>query len=320
MKIAENVISAVALLLLSGVSLLAAPSKSGGVNLRLDPAATLPGLPVAFLVTLPVEVVELGMNEVGAVLHVTPPSGETFQAYFDYDAAQDSVDHQTTVQGSINLHLQSLPSHGMIEIQQAIDPPWGPAWFADHRLHKPGSYRLRLQILATELDMPEDLWSSEATLEVRKPEGADAEAWAWLLANGWKREKWSEDYGRHLVEKFPTTEYARYGVGMLARQHGDAAIPWMQKAIELSEGTWLADYYRIWQQGKRAADSSCGEAASRGASRGEVRRCVLQVTLDVNEKIRSIASRTSSPSVRHIAESSQRRLKQQADDLNAVKE
>lgn len=314
MKIPQTLIGSIAAgILLSSASLLAAPSRDAGVTLRVDPATTLPGLPVAFLVTLPEEVIERGLNEVNAVLHVTPNSGETFQALFSTD---DPVQGRTV--GWINFHLRSLASRGMIEVQQPVDPPWGPDWFADHRLHEPGTYRLRLQILATELGMPADLWSSEAILEVRQPAGPDAQAWEWLRTQGWKWEKWSPESGRQLVDKFPSSGYARYGIGMLTRQDGDAAVPWIHKAIELAGGTWLADHYRILQQGRRV--EKCHEAASSGASRSEVRQCMIRVSLDVREKIRLIATQTSSPAIRHKAEAGQRHLKEEADDMSAIKE
>src|SRR5688500_18500346 len=125
MKGAGMITGSLVAVLLSA-SLLASPPKAAPVELRLDPTTTLPGLSVAFLIKLPLEVVERGVDQVDAVLHVTSSvTGETFEAHFD---------EAPNVNGWIDLFLRSLPAHGMIEVQETIDPPYGSSWFADERL------------------------------------------------------------------------------------------------------------------------------------------------------------------------------------------
>jgi hypothetical protein len=306
------------LMLLFATQLFAASPQNGDVLLRLDPVTTLPALPVAFLVTLPVEVVELGIDhELPAVLQVTDAAtGETFDAAFDDEA---------NVKGWITLNVQSPPAKGMIEIQQVIDPPWGPNWFAEPKFRKPGTYRLRLRIIGTEIGLAEDLLSSEATLTVREPEGADAQAWAWLQSatkGGWTRlTSWSSNLMPKLVETFPSSEYARYGVGILVRENREPeSQKWLQKAVELSENSWIGDYYRYLHAARSASWSdACGDDRS-GTPRAEQRKCQSRLALEAAEKLRLMAAQTSSPSIRHLAEVERRRLQESARWIASVRD
>jgi hypothetical protein len=305
----NTAISGLFALLLVGPPSLSAPPKATGTVLKVDPVTTLPGLPVALLVSLPSEVVERAIeqevSQVSARLHVTSvPSGETFEAAFDDEANIGG--------GWIDLTLRSSLPHGMVEVQEPLDPPLGPGWFADPRFQQPGTYRLCFEIMTSELGMPEDLWSSEATLVVREPQGIDAKAWTWLRGQaepkgGWRRISWIDggiDLIRHLTETYPTSEYARYGVGVFARQRRQFE-EWLPKAIELSEGTWLADYYRVRLQSRRASwDFSCGEPPT-GPPSAEQTACMARVRADAREQLRLIAGKTASASVRHLSQVTQ---------------
>jgi hypothetical protein len=319
-KIARRLIICLSTFVLIGQPLVAAPSKSAG--LRLDPATTLPGLPVGFLITLPDDVlakaVEQDVNELPARLHVTAADGKTFEAAFDDEA---------NFNGWISLFMRSQPAHGIVQIQELVDPPLGPGWFADLRFQQPGTYRLRFEFLTTELGMSEDLRSSEATLVVREPQGVDAAAWTWLRAQaerkgGWKRISWVDggvDLIRQLTDRYPTSEYARYGVGMLTRNERDQE-GWLEKAIQLSEGTWLADLYRINLEGRRARrDPSCGERPFAFPS-SEQTNCMMRVNADVREHLRLIGEKTTSPSVRHLSEIARGRLEEEARNLSVKRQ
>jgi len=324
MKTTEKLLSAFAVLLVGSVPLLAAPAKGSRVVFRVDPVTTLRGLPVAFLVALPEEVMERGLDHVDAVLHVVPDEGEPFQAnYGGGDASEEgSVDlTETTVRGRIDFSLRTAALAGMVEVQETLSPPRGPDWFADERLQQPGTYRLRLQILAKELGMAKDLWSSEATLVISEPKGVDAEAWQWLHdhANGWK---WSErsnvDVARKLIQTHPSSLYAMYVVGSFDGYQGDFTN-WLAEAVELSKGTWLGDYYGLRLQGMRAGSGSPCMAPSFSGSPSERGACQIRVAMEVREQLRSAAAQTSSPLVRHLAESGQRRLNEQIEYLRAAK-
>jgi hypothetical protein len=312
----KNVIPGLVLILL-GTQLVAAPPQSAGIVLRLDPVSALAGLPVAILVTLPAEMWEPG-DQLPAVLHVTEvATGETFEAAFDDEA---------NVKGWLNLSVQSPSSQGMIEVQQPLDPPWGAPWFAEPRFRKPGTYRLRLQIITTELGMAEDLWSSEATLTVREPEGVDAEAWAWLQSKtkgGWTRlESWNPALMPKLVEAFPSSEYARYGVGRLVYGTGNTeeSGKWLQKALELSKGTSIEEYYRLQQVYREAHGVLVCWDDSSGATRADQRKCRSRAAVEGAEKFRVMAAKTSSPAIRQMAEIERKRLQEYVRTLAAVRD
>jgi hypothetical protein len=311
----KNVIRGLVLLVV-GAQVRAAPPQTAGVVLRLDPVSALPGLPVAFLTTLPAEILELA-DQPPAVLHVTEvATGETFEAAFD---------DETNVKGWLYLGTRSPASKGMIEFQQPLDPPWGTPWFAEPRFRKPGTYRLRLQIITTELGLAEDLWSSEATLTIREPEGVDAEAWVWLqskIKGSWTRiNSWRDDFIPKLIDSFPSSEYARHGVGMLAFQRDDReSEKWLQKALELSKGTWIEEHYRLQQEYRQAHGVLiCGDDLS-GATRADQRKCHSRAAVEGAEKFRVMAAKASSPAVRQMAEIERKRLLQYVQDLAAVRD
>lgn len=288
-----------------GAPVWAASPRSKGVFLRVDPESTLAGLPVAMLVTLPIdpgEIEEYEIKTFPVVLLITPEdTGETVDA--TWEGAPNTVGLMPV---SVRTHLPNRT----VEVQIPMDPPGGQGWFADAHFQRPGKYRLQLRILASQEGLPEDYLSSQATLEVRQPTGIDAEAWAWLRAQPHHRARWPDWYDspdilvNGVIDKFPRSEYARYAVNMFIHDPPSSDV-WLKKAIMLSKGTWLEDFYRLHQLTASAASLS----PSCSGTPVQMRSCMAAIVVEVRKELLEIAKRTESESVRHLAASEHRRLK-----------
>ena len=304
----------IAVLLFTCVSLHAANTRHAAIGFRTDPATTLPGLPVTFLVTLPDEIIKDTDDPVEARLHVTSvDTGETFVAHFA---------GEPTEQGRLQVVMWVSRPQGMIEIQEPINPPYGPGWFGDERLQKPGTYRLQLQVLASDRGPRQDLWSSPATLVVRQPAGVDAEAWTWLqsLPEQWNwKERGRPDLAQELIEKYPDSEYARYAIAALDGYRGDFE-GWLPKALELSKGTWLEEYYLIRMHGYRAGHGSPCMAQAFPGTAAERRACMIREANEASEKFEAIGARSSSIMTKHTVEIARRRFKDQIESLKSVRD
>ncbi|HEX2834924.1 MAG TPA: hypothetical protein VHW00_18060 [Thermoanaerobaculia bacterium] len=264
-------------------------------SLRVDPSTILPGLSAGMVVTLPQRVASLEIDRIPAVLHVVNDrTGDEFDAI--YEEAPNAI-------GEIWITSRVSRADRAIDVRVPLLPPMGEGWFEDPRLLVPGTYRLRLHVLASRVGGTRDIVSDEATLRVREPVGEEEEAWIWLRAQAkgeWHRRMWFEEgrsLANELIQRFPKTEYARHAAGYFIhdRETGEASL---ERAIELSHGTWIEDYYRAIQLGNRA-NAVGRECANKTLD--ECRGALARIKTDVRRQLTEIAERTKSPSARHVA-------------------
>ena len=165
---------------------------SVGIGLALMHDTTLPGIPVAFRVTLknlsnvPVDVPPY------LRLRVEPVAG---QAYFARTLDPHTVKATATVGGWPGREARVLGSKESVEVVFPVDTLLtGPEWFADPTLSRPGVYLLQLYAYSRlpRQDEPvshittaddasqtvvEPVVSNVVALTVRHPKGEDARVW-----------------------------------------------------------------------------------------------------------------------------------------------
>ncbi len=164
----------------------------GPIEVTLEPASTLPALPVALHFTVRTESSAVGVPA-RALLIVTPATGDPFVAKWGHvwtGEAPRVADLSRTVEGAA-VRKTSAASF-TLPVRRDLGTP---EWFADPRLAVPGVYELRL-LLDDELTeevirgcsvrdilagvLPRAVVSRPVSLTVEEPAGPDAGAWRFL--------------------------------------------------------------------------------------------------------------------------------------------
>ncbi|MDP9192847.1 MAG: hypothetical protein M3P06_14190 [Acidobacteriota bacterium] len=188
------------------------------LSFALDPAETLPGIPVTFRV----EALNTGPAPARVprffVLQVTPPNGEPFLASGHRSNSEAYVVREEHRDGSSII----VPTAGL----QRLDW-WASStspWYQSRFWIEPGQYRLRLiadeslpnvalgeRIL--DLSAPgltDPVVSNEVTLTIQNPTGVDAEVWKLIRDTG--HYHWLSALANQVWDLYPDSEYTAYMV------------------------------------------------------------------------------------------------------------
>jgi hypothetical protein len=187
-----------------------AAASSIHLTFTLDPAETLPGLPVSFRVQAVNTSSSPARLPRWAVLEVTPQKGRPFLT-------------ESGTRGGV-LHAAELRDGGeMLSAGETRRLDWwagpqSPPWFTGRFWLEPGVYSLRLiaddgleeyvsdQYDAEGLDDP--ITSSAAVLTIQQPEGVDAEVWQMAKAKAhWN---WIHNAAEEIWTRYPESTYAGY--------------------------------------------------------------------------------------------------------------
>jgi len=190
-------------------------------TLELVPATTLPGTPVAFMVTAynPNDSVHTLWS--AARLTVTTPTS-TFDAI-----GLNNNTFITIPSGQMDrcagVGCLQLPAHGQRQLYIDIDPSLaGNEFFADRRLSMPGVYTLQLALEETSSGSPvTEIRTNSTTLTVQQPAGADLAVWQFLQrvtgGKGWGTTEWilgGDNVANEIRAKYPSSSYVPWVAAM----------------------------------------------------------------------------------------------------------
>jgi len=203
-------------MVLAYVQVVAAAERSS-VILSLEPAVTLPSIPVAFMATID----NPGDNPAvvsSATLRVTTAAG-TFDAKGVMYSTVSLPPTAVTPCGGPDCLTVTVPSHGRKQVYFDYGPSLGEnEFFHDERLSEPGTFQLQLILYYEDGDsLFTPAPSNTATLVVQQPSGVDAAVWAFLRqaspTHHWTAIHWIY-YGDRAAEfirrDFPTSRYVPY--------------------------------------------------------------------------------------------------------------
>lgn len=240
-------------------SVAAAPEAPATLTLSLDPATTLPALPVTFRLTVPNSGPKVLQVPRRAILLVAPAGGESFIAGWGGEGSRGS---QLVANLGEYIEDATVPPGKSVTVSIPID--WtllSPYWFEDSRLCAPGTYDLRIALddnltnASVRNRAPADVIASAALvsnatkLVVAQPAGVDAEVYLLLSAKAkalsagvWK---YAADLGKTIVTSYPASTYARF---MAAKVPGtpEEMIRTVQKALQDDPNGPLQEWYRLY--------------------------------------------------------------------------
>jgi hypothetical protein len=246
--------------------------------LSVDPPATLPGLPAAFLVTVSNPDDQAVTLEGGMSLRVSSITG-TFLAE---DLHGDTVINvPDPAFASCNAATcMTIAAHG----QRQIYVDYGPAllqngFFADPRLATPGTYTLQL-VLFKNVGEPgfAEIVSSPANLTIRNPSGADAAAWTFLqslsASHVWTTSEWltsSDRIADKIRTDFPASGYVPWVAAMGVSKSRTVSLSNLDAALAMNVPPSLrdnlllakADFLRGWSSDALYIDRNLDESLAR---------------------------------------------------------
>ena len=205
--------------LIIGATLCAGPVSAANqpvtATLELVPATTLPGTPVAFMVTAYNPNDSAHTLWSSARLTVTTPTS-TFDAVGLLNQPFITIPSEQMDRCGDVACLQ-LPAHGQRQLYIDIDPSLaGNEFFADRRLSAPGVYTLQLALIETPGDgTTTKIRTNPATLTIQQPTGADLAVWQLLQqisgGKGWGITEWAlagDSVAKEIRAKYASSSYA----------------------------------------------------------------------------------------------------------------
>ncbi|HEY0370579.1 MAG TPA: hypothetical protein VGD79_01175 [Thermoanaerobaculia bacterium] len=261
----------------------AAAAFAGDLSLVLtaEPSRTLPGIPVSLSVTA----INDGDVDValpaGLLLRVVPSSGEPFLAQWGFrqERRYSSAAFPETP--------GTVPAHGRKTfLFPAADIERAAGWFADPRIHIPGSYRLELLLAdrlpeeelahaaAVQLEsvVPVRIASTQAVLTVDTPDGEDAVLWNRLQELARKRgaATWSvlfwnleerASFAHDALQNHPQSPYAAYAAPYENSIPDDRRIDAVNRVLAAQPSTPNREHLRLFVAQSQAAVAGDAEAA-----------------------------------------------------------
>jgi hypothetical protein len=224
-----------------------AAAEQPSVVLSLEPAVTLPSLPVAFLVTIdnpsndPIIVAD------AAKLRVTTAAG-TFDANGVAHSIVNLPRPAVTPCGG-DAQCIAIPPHGRKQVYFDYGPTLGEnEFFHDDRLSEPGTFQLQLVLYVDNDDSLSEVPSNTVSLLVQQPSGADAAVWA-LLRQGSPTHRWAAIHwivgGNAAAEKirreFPTSRYVPYVAALGHAASPSASVSFIDAALSQNPTPSLRD-------------------------------------------------------------------------------
>jgi hypothetical protein len=250
---------AIAGILLSAPFARAASSPSPQITLALDlqPAVTLPGMPVSFRVTFTNATGSPLTIPTRAALLVRDEQGQSFLAVWDVTRTVVTVDEWSGQKISPRQNSSyTLSTEGLMD---------HPAWFRDSRLSRPGRFELQMFVadnLSELLDIEEvrqrAAISNVAVLTVQEPSGVDADVWRIMRAlNGgrWGASllyvRSGQDLAKRIITEYPSSSYvpwlASMGAAPTADERESILRDWLSRAPEDSNTNWRRLRLAEWQ-------------------------------------------------------------------------
>jgi hypothetical protein len=228
---------------------------SPSATLALIPDTTLPGTPVAFLITITNPANQPKTIANGATLRVTGVEG-SFEASVGGRTVLSLPDEQLDqCSGAACL---VVPALGERQIYIDIGPMLGSnPFFIDRRLSNPGKYGLQLQMF---LPVSEGnvtvVQTNVASLTIQQPTGVNLSVWQFLrqisTGNGWGTEDWimaGDAVGDGIRTKFPTSDYVVW-VGTMGRViDREATVKQFDQALAMNPPSSLRDDL-LWVKAK----------------------------------------------------------------------
>ena len=218
------------------------------VSLATIPEKTLPGIPVAFRVTVSNPSAETLSLQNGVQIEVAASNSTFFAADDSGEPVWAPLD--ATTSAAINIapgaHRDFFFSAGC----SLADQPY----FADARLTLPGSYSLRAKLLPNGGgDTP--LWSAPASFIVTEPQGSDAAVWSAMLQrsarsghSGFAASEWVAsqfDLADEIYAKYPDSHYVPYVACFKRATTGQDRIALLQSALATSPEGPIADRLKL---------------------------------------------------------------------------
>ena len=210
------------------------------LTLAVEPAQSLPGIPVTFRVT--------AINTSTSSVPVSLPS------YVRLEMTSGAVTSIVYPGARGERDLVPFPLFGgaaVIELEpgeeRSLDyfaAPGSPPWFCDERLQRPGTYRLRLR---ADRELSEGSWvpsldpsiSNEVLLTINAPSGTDAEVWTLIgggnVCLGWDR------HAATLWSQFPDSIYTSMTVRPSPRRDRAAELASLEATLAKNPPTGFAD-------------------------------------------------------------------------------
>jgi hypothetical protein len=230
----------------------AASASTIKLSLTLEPAKTLPAIPVTFRI----EAMNSGSARVAfpccLVLQVTPENGEAFVT-----VAGPPRSEQRVVQLSFTDADRVWLGPGERKRLDMWAGPESPPWYAGRFWLEPGQYRLQLiaddgfrKSLLTDkaltLNEPfliDPVASNATPLTIEMPKGADAEVWGLIKADGsWM---WPDHLADKIWQLYPNSDYAAYAVRVDASRDPARQIQYYASALAKKPRGAFPDYYRL---------------------------------------------------------------------------
>ena len=210
------------------------------VRLEVEPAITLPGLPVS--ITIDAVGMKAGTSATWAGLHVRPEGGDPFFAGSSTAPFEVKIAPEDWFSISPTTRRLEYPIDSFLE---------SPPWFADARLCRPGIYGLQI-VIADDPGLTHVLAQSpEVKLVIDTPGGGDARVWREMrrVAEDWSTPYWRGRNGRQVAklisEDFPNSTYAKYVVLLVPHSTYEEKERYWDECLKDGNATPIADWIRF---------------------------------------------------------------------------
>ena len=216
----------IALLLVSGA---ASASQPMTATLTLLPDSTLPGLPVALVVTIanPADAPQRIGNAIR--LSVTGAQG-SFYAH-GVQSRTTLVIPAQLLERCNSTQCLTVPAHTHRELYINYDASLtGNEFFADERLNTPNTYSLAVSVFDANPGPQAEITTNTATLTIRTPTGVDHDVWQFLNQNAavpggvWTSVDWglADKIARELRATYPSSSYTAWVAGIAPESSANA--------------------------------------------------------------------------------------------------
>jgi tetratricopeptide (TPR) repeat protein len=175
------------------------------LRFSVEPAETLPGVPVTFRVTAFNSGTAPARLREFVSLHLRPAAGGQWTSLEFAGGGEEPLPTPRELRDPDSGYIEMAPGE-----ERRFDFIAGratPSWFLHPLLEQPGSYRLRLVTHGSDPRTP--IYSQEATITIRTPTGVDAEAWQLLRVPRRSINSMLRERGTEICSRFPTSVYAR---------------------------------------------------------------------------------------------------------------
>lgn len=232
-------------------------------SLELQPATTIPELPVAFLVTITNPTSRPVVLANAMSLRVTPSNGDGFLAAGIGGRTVVNLPRQATTGCGGSEQCVSIPPSGQLQLYINYGPTLdGNEFFSDRRLSQPGTYSLQLILFVSSARDLAPVSSGPAAFVVQSPSGVDVQALDFLNQHGsggvWSNENWAltgDDIAPLIRANYPTSTYATWVAALGRVSSPTASVANLDAALATNPTPSLRDNL-LWAKGAFLAQAS----------------------------------------------------------------